>query len=109
MSEIVIYSITSPKGNKTYIGSTKDFKSRTQSHNARNCSSSILFKEYGYDTCIFTILEKCSKETRYEREAHYLRITPNLVNINKHTTALKLKNAQEERKRLYESLWGKMD
>jgi hypothetical protein len=77
-----IYSITSMKGNKVYIGSTTDYTDRQRVHlgNNNNCNSKILIEEYGSENCIFTVLEECPVEQRYERERFHIDNNPNNVN-----------------------------
>lgn len=77
-----IYSITSTKGNKVYIGSTTNYPDRIRHHGgkANNCNSKILFEEYGKENCIFNILEECPVEQRYERERFHIDNTPNNIN-----------------------------
>lgn len=78
-----IYSITSTKGNKVYIGSTIMSLSRRKANhktNKRNCTSKILTEEYGWENLIFTALEECSVEQRYERERFHIENTENTVN-----------------------------
>jgi len=77
-----IYSITSDKGDKVYIGSTINLTQRkyNHKHETRNCSSKILIEEYGWENLIFTALEECSAEQRYERERHHIENTANVVN-----------------------------
>lgn len=81
-----IYSITSDKGDKVYIGRTsKKLYDRKSGHhydyrNNQYCSSSILFDDYGFDNCVFTALEECAKEQGAERERYYIQNTPNVVN-----------------------------
>lgn len=81
-----IYSITSDRGDRVYIGSTTDFTTRKANH--RNwktkksyCASHVLFEEYGFENCIFTILEECAIEQRYERERHWILQNPTMTNI----------------------------
>jgi group I intron endonuclease len=82
-----IYSITSDKGDKVYIGRTGQRLAKRRSghkyyektHN--NCSSQELFQEYGFDNCVFTALEECAKEQGVERERYHIENTPNVVNI----------------------------
>lgn len=78
-----VYSITSMKGNKVYIGSTvSNITQRKASHihRSHNCTSNILFDEYGSENCIFTVLEECTLEQRFERERFYIENTPDAVN-----------------------------
>lgn len=76
-----IYSITSDKGDKVYIGRTKQQLCRRKAqHKFNKCRSAILFDEYGFHNCIFTALEECAKEQGSERERHYIETTPNTVN-----------------------------
>lgn len=82
-----IYSITSDKGDKVYIGRTKQkieqrqagHKYYEKTHN--NCSSQELFDDYGFENCIFTVLEECVEEQGAERERYHIQNTPNVVNI----------------------------
>jgi group I intron endonuclease len=79
-----VYSITSTKGNKVYIGScTMSLEHRKATHKKgyTYCSSRILFEEYGFENCIFTVLEECFLEQRYERERFRIENTPNVVNL----------------------------
>jgi len=80
---VIIYSITSDKGNKVYIGSTTvSLAQRTYSHkcDSHSCTSNILFDEYGIENCIFTVLEECTVEQRTERERYHIENTLNVVN-----------------------------
>lgn len=81
-----IYLIHSEKGNKVYVGSTTNLKERIAHHrnshiNKSYCSSHILFNEYGFENCIFTILEKCEINIRYERERSWILHYPTATNI----------------------------
>ena len=80
---VIIYSITSLKGIKCYIGSTiQTLNNRKAQHKKKlNCTSKILFDEYGFDNCIFTVLEECTTDQRFERERYYIENTLNIVNI----------------------------
>lgn len=55
---------------------------RKKAHKCKSnmCNSKILFDEYGFDNCIFTVLEECNEEQGSEREQHYIQNTPNVVN-----------------------------
>ena len=76
-----IYSITSDKGNKVYIGSTTNYPRRVRQHKHGDTANSRLLKEeYGIENLIFTVLEECPIEQCYEREKFYMDITPNVVN-----------------------------
>lgn len=82
-----IYSITSDKGDKVYIGRTgQRLNDRKYGHHYdwkrnKHYSSHKLFEEYGYDNCVFTALEECAKEQGVERERYHIQNTPNVVNI----------------------------
>jgi group I intron endonuclease len=78
----VVYLISSTKGCKTYVGSTKNLQERKRGHmSCRNaCNSSILIREYGKDNLIFTVLETCTEETRYICEQYWINFIPNTVN-----------------------------
>jgi len=78
-----IYSITSMKGNKVYIGSTTmSLLKRKYAHKSKSngCHSNILFDEYGFENCIFMVLEECPLEERLVRERFHVENTPNVVN-----------------------------
>jgi hypothetical protein len=80
---VIIYSITSTKGDKVYIGRTKQKLFRRKAghkFNKNRCCSSILFNEYGFENCIFTVLEECTDEQGCERERYYIETTANTVN-----------------------------
>lgn len=97
---VIIYSITSLKGIKCYIGSTIQtlYKRKLQHKQKENCTSKILFNEYGFDNCIFTILEECTIEQRYERERYYIKNTSNIVNIRiPNRTVKELREYQKKR------------
>jgi hypothetical protein len=78
----IIYSITSEKGPKVYIGSTiMTLAQRKACHKkAKRCRSIILFNEYGWENCVFAVLEVCEHEIQYVREKHYIQNTENVVN-----------------------------
>lgn len=79
----IIYSITSDKGDKVYIGRTTDtLAGRKRQHKSQtnHCRSTLLFDEYGFENCIFTVLEECEEEQQVERERFYVENTPNTVN-----------------------------
>jgi hypothetical protein len=81
-----IYSITSDKGDKVYIGRTgQTLVKRKYGHHSdwKNncCSSRVLFDEYGFENCVFTALEECVQEQGAERERYHIQNTPNVVNI----------------------------
>lgn len=80
-----IYSITSERGDKVYIGSTVNYEKRKRRHSGKdnNCSSRELFDEYGKENCIFTVLEECDAGMRFQRERFHMENTPNLVNRRK--------------------------
>jgi len=108
---VIIYSITSLKGIKCYIGSTvQTLNNRKAQHKKKqNCTSKLLFDEYGFDNCIFTILEECTIEQRFERERHYIENTPDIVNIKIPTRTVKeYINANKERISEYQKNWSSM-
>ena len=80
-----IYKITSTAGDKVYIGSTtKTLVERWRYHKADrhyNCTSRILFDEYGVDTCSMEEIEKVDLDKRFERERFWIENTENCVNI----------------------------
>lgn len=79
-----IYKVSSPKGNKVYIGSTsRSLKSRLVHHLKfnRTTTSRLLIDEYGSDSCCITLLEETTREQRYERERWWIENTPNVVNM----------------------------
>lgn len=79
----VVYSITSDKGDKVYVGSTINFERRIRDHKDikhNRCTSEILVNEYGYENLKFNILEHTTAEDRYIRERHHLDNTLNTVN-----------------------------
>jgi hypothetical protein len=77
-----IYSITSMKGNKVYIGSTTMSLARRKAAHKRDnrCTSVLLKEEYGWDNLIFTALEECSVEQQFERERFHIENTENTIN-----------------------------
>ena len=80
----IIYSITSGKGNKVYIGRTEHrLERRISSHKTASskCNSKILFEEYGFENCIFMALEECEEEKGPERERYHIENTPNVINL----------------------------
>lgn len=99
-----IYSITSDKGNKVYIGSTKISLARrkaTHRHDSKRevyCSSRIIIDEYGWENCIFTVLEECLLEQRYERERWYIENTEHTVNKGIPGTTIKERNISYRQK-----------
>jgi len=75
-----VYKIWSNKGNKVYYGSTsqkRNPKQRWHQHKAEykgnylNCSSKILFDEYGVENCIFEIIEECDNEEILRRRERW--------------------------------------
>ena len=88
-----IYSITSMKGNKVYIGSTTMTLARRKAcHKARNdCKSVLLKEEYGWDNLIFTVLEECPIEQQLERERFHIENTENTVNYLIHGRSIEEK------------------
>lgn len=106
---VIIYSITSLKGIKCYVGSTvQTLNNRKAQHKKKqNCTSKLLFDEYGFDNCIFTVLEECTIEQRFERERYYIENTPNIVNIKIPTRTVKeYINANKEYIREYQKNWN---
>lgn len=84
---ITIYKISSPDSSKNYIGSTNDFLHRKAIHKQydkdyckRPCISHKIFIEYGFENCLFEILEECEVETRSEREQYWIDNTENVIN-----------------------------
>lgn len=80
-----IYSITSERGDRVYIGSTVSYGKRQNKHVSKDnrTASRELFDEYGRDNCVFTVLEECDVAVRYQRERFHMDNTPNLVNHRK--------------------------
>ena len=80
-----VYEISSANGEKKYIGSTTDFDKRKKNHHTawkqkKTCTSGKLFDEYGFENCVFTILEVCALEERRVRERFHLMNTEDAVN-----------------------------
>ena len=97
-----VYSITSTKGNKVYIGSTCNLAQRKNNHKheTRNCTSKILIEEYGWENLIFTVLEECSLEERFVRERFHIENIEHTVNI---TIPGKTKEEITQNKRIRQS------
>ena len=75
-----VYKIWSDKGNKVYYGSTSTNRNPEQrfhqhkSHYKNNrlqCSSKVLFEEYGIENCIFEIIEICETEEQVRRRERW--------------------------------------
>lgn len=84
---ITIYKISSPDSSKNYIGSTSDFPHRIAVHKQYDkdyckslCMSRIIFEEYGFEKCVFEILEECEEDNRNEREQYWIDNTENVIN-----------------------------
>jgi hypothetical protein len=80
----IIYSITSGKGDKVYIGRTEQtLERRISSHKTSSnpCNSKLLLDEYGFENCIFTVVEECEEEQGPERERYHIENTSNVINI----------------------------
>ena len=70
-------------GDKVYIGSTtQSLAERWSVHKSEghSCTSSILFNEYGVDTCVIEEIEHVDLDKRYERERFWIENTENYVN-----------------------------
>ena len=81
---ISIYMMCSKMGPKTYVGSTSDLVKRRRHHKSKpECTSRILVEEYGWDNIIFTVLEECTAERRWECEQYWIDFVPNTVNVKK--------------------------
>jgi ribosomal protein L44E len=113
---IKFYKITSDKGNKVYIGSTKskylakrwsDHKFDYKQQNIglkRRCASCDLFDEYGVENCKIEIIEENefkSDEERFKREREIYdeykqNINIILVNVNRPSSTIE---EQKESKR----------
>jgi len=79
-----VYRIRSHLGNKVYYGSTtQSLKERFRIHNRRNCISSILFEEYGYDNCMIEEVEHCTEDQLKIRERFWIESDPHSVNIKR--------------------------
>lgn len=103
----IIYSITSTKGDKVYIGSTVQplYKRKSVHKQMLTCSSKELFDEYGFENCVFTVLEECEVDQKLIREKHYITITPNTVNkVMPHRTPDEKVALRKER---YRENWDK--
>jgi hypothetical protein len=81
----IIYKISSDKGPKVYYGSTtQTLAQRFSGHKAHmNCSSSILFEEYGIDNCIVEKVEEVTISSLRERERYWIDNDENCVNIKR--------------------------
>lgn len=85
---ITIYKISSPDSSKNYIGSTADLRHRIAVHKQYDkdyckapCISRIIFEEYGFENCVFEILEECEEDNRNEREQYCIDNTENVINV----------------------------
>lgn len=94
-TNIKIYKIWSPKGDKIYIGSTKnplstrmaghrrDYKNKKSGKKTSGPTSSLLFEEYGLENCfIELIIEQYCRTQKDNRalESYYIN-TMKCVNI----------------------------
>ena len=82
---ICVYKILSPDLKECYVGSAVDFLRRKSKHksNSNDTSSKLLFEKYGYDNCIFVVLEQCTKEERKDKEQWWIDHSVGLVNQRK--------------------------
>ena len=74
-----IYMIINLINNHKYIGSSINIKRRLEIHRSNlrhnhhsNSHLQNAWNKYGEDNFVFNILEKCSKEKRFEREQYYI-------------------------------------
>jgi adenylate kinase family enzyme len=96
------YRIKSDKGNKVYIGSTiRDLEERMKSHiSNRDCSSTILFDEYGVEHCSIELINEINFETKQEahrEEGRLIKETGNNA-VNKCIPGRNKKQYYEENK-----------
>ena len=74
---MVIYQILNNINNKSYIGKSKDYLKRYETHlkNARNRTNRYLYdaiNHYGVENFSLIVLEECSEECVNERERHWI-------------------------------------
>ena len=81
----IIYKISSDKGPKVYYGSTTTTLAKRFGHHKThmNCSSSVLFEEYGIDNCIAETVEEVTIGSLLERERYWIESDANCVNIRR--------------------------
>ena len=100
---ISVYLMSSEKGPKTYVGSAGDMAERKRGHKRQSvCTSRILIDEYGWDNIIFTVLEECTTERRWECEQYWIDFVPNTVNIK---NAFATKEERKEREKIQQKAW----
>ena len=77
-----IYKILSPCLQECYVGSTiQRVEKRWTDHKSNRYSSSILFKNYGYDNCKFVVLEVCPLEEQLYKEQWWIDHSVGAVNM----------------------------
>lgn len=83
-----IYMIINIVNNHRYVGSSVNIKRRLESHRANlrhskhdNPHLQNAWDKYGEDNFIFSVLEKCSKDSRFVREQYYVDILKPEYNI----------------------------
>jgi len=82
----IIYIMESSLGNKVYIGSTirtlqeRMYQHKSQHNTHRQCSSHILFDDYGDNNITMRILEIVPITLKYNREQYWILQHPNAIN-----------------------------
>ena len=81
----IIYKITSPDGSECYVGSTVKayLSTRKADHHyhwkqvvkgtkTKRCRSYDLFERYGFEACLFSVVEQTTPDERLLRERHWI-------------------------------------
>jgi hypothetical protein len=105
----IIYKISSDKGPKVYYGSTtQTLAQRFSDHKTHmNCSSSVLFEEYGIDNCIVEKVEEVAIDLLRERERYWIDNDENSVNIIRPWISEDERKAFEEEQKEYKKEWSR--
>ena len=66
-----VYKIISTKGSEIYIGSTfRSLEKRFGEHKTDKCSSTILFKKYGVESCTIELIKEYEVCDEYQLNAY---------------------------------------
>lgn len=98
-----IYMFINLTNGKRYIGSSKDIYNRIHEHvhnlnnqKAHNKHFQASWNKYGENSFIFTVLEYCSEDSRFEREQYYLDVINPEYNLTNNVIANSGQSPSEE-------------
>jgi group I intron endonuclease len=110
-----VYIIFCTTSYKALIGSSKLIRRRFNEHSSKlknnkhiNQHLQNIYNKYGKDSLKYLIIENCSEDIQYEREAHFINLLDEDLRLNKAAVTKAVKTSLETRLKMSQKAKGRI-